>query len=169
MFRKSIPVLFFLLFLQLNLLGYTRIYLISEVQMDKENLILSDICKMEGDDISLLSNIMISPELYKDSIVDNKELLDFLNGNTDKKIYIFGSGVKVKKIDVNKEIEIVKPVLVRKNDQVNLSIKNNNIIIEIKGKALNSGSEMDEIDFKLSTGKVVKGKIVSEKKAEIIL
>ena len=124
---------------------------------------------MEGDDINLLSNIIISPELYKDSIVDNKELLNFLNSSTDKKISIFGSGVKVKKIEVKKEIEIVKPLLVRKNDQVNLSIKNNSIIIEMKGKALNSGAEMDEIDFKLSTGKVVKGRITSEKKAEIIL
>ncbi|PKL18876.1 MAG: hypothetical protein CVV49_03740 [Spirochaetae bacterium HGW-Spirochaetae-5] len=169
MFRKLIPVLFFILFLQLNLLGYNRIYLISEIQTDKENIILSDICKMEGDDINLLSNIVISPELYKDSIVDNKELLTFLNSSTDKKMSIFGSGVKVKKIEAKKEMEIVKPLLVRKNDLVNLSIKNNSIIIEMKGKALNSGSEMDEIDFKLSTGKVVKGRITSEKKAEIIL
>lgn len=169
MFRKLIPVLFFLLFLQLNLSGYTRIYLISEVQTDKENIILSDICKMDGDDINLLSNIIISPELYKDSIVDNKELLNFLNSSTDKKISIFGSGVKVKKIEVKKELEVVKPLLIRKNDQVNLSIRNNSIVIEMKGKALSSGSEMDEVDFKLSTGKVVKGRIISEKRAEIIL
>jgi hypothetical protein len=169
MLRKLIPVLFFLLFLQLNVSGYTRIYLISEVQIDREDLILSDICKMEGADINLLSNIVISPELYKDNIVDNKELLDFLSVNIDKKIYVFGSGVKVKKIEAKKENEIVKPVLVRKNDQVHLSIKNNSIIIEMKGKALNSGSEMDVIDFKLSTGKVVKGRITSEKQAEIIL
>jgi hypothetical protein len=124
---------------------------------------------MDGDDINLLSNIIISPELYKDSIVDNKELLNFLNSSTDKKISIFGSGVKVKKIEVKKELEVVKPLLIRKNDQVNLTIRNNSIVIEMKGKALNSGSEMDEVDFKLSTGKVVKGRIISEKRAEIIL
>jgi hypothetical protein len=124
---------------------------------------------MDGDDINLLSNIIISPELYKDSIVDNKELLNFLNSSTDKKISIFGSGVKVKKIEVKKELEVVKPLLIRKNDQVNLSIRNNSIVIEMKGKALSSGSEMDEVDFKLSTGKVVKGRIISEKRAEIIL
>jgi len=141
----------------------------SEAEISKENLILSDICKMEGDDISLLSNIVISQEMYSDSIVDNKELLDFLSSSTDKKVFIFGSGVKVKKNPVKKAIEIVKPLLVQKNDLVNLSIKNNSITIEMKGKALSSGAEKDEIDFKLSTGKIVKGRITSEQNAEIIL
>lgn len=169
MYRKLITILFFLFFLQLELLSYTRIYLMSEAVISKENLILSDICKMEGDDISILSNIVISQEMYGDSIVDNKELLDFLNSSTDKKVSIFGSGVKVKKNPVKKEIEIVRPLLVQKNDLVKLLIRNNSITIEMKGKALSSGAEKDEIDFKLSTGKVVKGRITSEKNAEIIL
>jgi len=169
MLRKLISILFFLIFLQLDLFSYTRIYLMSEAEIDKDNLLLSDICKMEGDDISLLSGMIISPELYNDSIVDSKELLDFLSSNTDKKVYIFGSGIKVKKNIVKKEIEIVKPVIVQKNDLVKLSIKNNSITIEMKGKALSSGAEKDEIEFKLSTGKVVKGRITSERNAEIIL
>ncbi len=168
MFRKVIPVLFFLLFLQMDLLSYTRIYLMSEAETDKENLTLSDICKMDGDDINLISNIIISPELYRDNIVDSKELLELLSVKTEIKVQIFGSGVTVKKI-IKKEIEIVKPVIIHKNDLVRLLIKNNSITIEIKGKALNSGSEMDEIEFKLSTGKVIKGRITSEKNAEIIL
>jgi len=168
MFRNLVSVILFLMFLQVDLLSYTRIYLMSEAEIDKENLTLSDICKMDGDDINLIANIIISPELYRDNIVDNKELLDLLSVNKDIKFSIFGSGVKVKKI-IRKEIEIVKPVLIKKNDMVKLSIKNNSITIEMKGKALNSGSEMDEIEFKLSTGKVIKGRITSEKNAEIIL
>ncbi|HNX24925.1 MAG TPA: flagella basal body P-ring formation protein FlgA [Spirochaetota bacterium] len=141
----------------------------SEAEINKEDLIVSDICKMEGDNINLISNLVISPELYKDSIVDNRELYDFLSLSLDKKLFIFGSGVKIKKNIVKKEIESEKTILVEKGMSVELSIKKNGITIEMKGRALNRGCEKDEIDFRLSTGKVVKGKIISERKADVIL
>ena len=168
-FCNAFFILFFLLYFQVNGLSYTRIYLISEAEINKENLILSDICKMEGDSVDLISGLVISPELYKDSIVDNKELHDFLSSRIDKNLFIFGSGVKIKKISINNEVVSEKSVLVEKGDMVELAISRNGITIEMKGKALNKGSEKDEINFRLSTGKVVKGKIISVKKADIVL
>ncbi len=141
----------------------------SEVEISKENLIISDICKMEGDNIDSIANLIISPDLYRDSIVDNKELYDFISLTISDKLYIFGSGVKIKKTIIKKESELVKPVMIEKGDTIELTILKNGITIEMKGKALNSGCEKEEIDFRLSTGKVVKGKITSFKKADIIL
>lgn len=169
MLYRLIPAVFFIFYLQLIVFGNTRIYLMSEAEINSRNLHVSDICKMEGDDAAMISNIVISPELYKDSIVDNKELLDFLKLTVEKNVTIFGSGVKVKINTVKKEAEPVKVLLIQKNDSVGLSIRKNNITIEMKGKALSSGYEKDEIEFKLSTGKIVKGRIISEKKAEIVL
>jgi len=166
---KTALFLFSLLYFQTEGFSYTRIYLLSEAEINKENLLVSDICKMEGDNIKLISNLVISPELYSDSIVDNRELYDFLSQSLDKNLFIFGSGVKVRKNLVNKEKESDKIILVEKGKSVDLSIKKNGIIIEMKGKALNSGCENDEIDFRLSTGKVVKAIIISEKKADVIL
>ena len=154
---------------QINVFSYTRIYLISEARINKDDLNVSDICKMEGDNIDKISNLVISPEIYGDSIVDNKELSDFLTSNTGDQIFIFGSGVKIKK-NIIKNVPVVKPVaLVEKGQMVELSIKKNGITIEMKGKALNSGCENEEINFRLSTGKTIKGKITSTKRADIVL
>jgi hypothetical protein len=149
--------------------AYTRIYLLSEAEINKENLIVSDICKMEGDNVNLISNTIIPAELYSDNIVDNRELYDFLSTGSDNKLFIFGSGVNIKKSILTKEIVTEKAVLVERGKLIELSIKKNGITIEMKGKALSSGSENDEIDFRLTTGKVVKGKIISDKRADVIL
>ncbi len=166
---NSVLIFLFLLYFKIQGLGYTRIYLMSEAEISKENLIISDICKMEGDNIDLISNLVISPDLYRDSVVDNKELYDYINLTIEGKLFIFGSGVKIKKNIIKDKIELVKPALVEKGDTIELSISKNGITIEMKGKALNTGYEKDEIDFRLSTGKVVKGKVKSLKKADIIL
>jgi hypothetical protein len=166
---KIIPVLFFLFFFQMNGISYTRIYLISEVEISKDNLLVSDICKMEGDNLEVISNLVISPELYRDNIVDNKELYEFLSQSIVEKLFIFGSGVKITKSLIKEKTDPVKIILVEKGDLIEISFKKNGITIEMKGKALNNGAEKEEIDFKLSTGKVIKGIITSEKKADIIL
>jgi len=153
----------------MNALSYTRIYLMSEVEINKENLVLSDICKMEGDNIDKISNLIIPSGFYDDTIVDNKELYDFLSNNIKEQLFIFGSGVKIKKNIIPIESNLTKSILVEKGDMTELSIKKNGITIEIKGKALNSGCEQEEINFKLTTGKIVKGKITSLKKADVIL
>lgn len=165
---NSILVLLFFLYFTVNGLSYTRIYLMSEAETSKENLVISDVCKIEGDNIDLISNLIISPELYRDSIVDNKELYDFLSLTISDKLYIFGSGVKIKKNLIIKESELTKKVLVEKGDTIELTISKNGITIEMRGKALTSGCEKEEIDFRLSTGKVVRGRITSMKKADII-
>lgn len=166
---KSACVLLFIIYFQITGLGYTRIYLLSEAEINKENLVVSDICKMEGDNINQISNSIIPPELYSDNIIDNRELFDFLSTGSDNKLFIFGSGVTIKKSIIIKEIAPEKVVLVERGKLIELSIKKNGITIEMKGKALNSGCENDEIDFRLTTGKVVKGKIISDKRADVIL
>lgn len=52
---------------------------------------------------------------------------------------------------------------------IGLLIRKNGIIIEMKGRALNNGAENDEIDIRLSTGKIMKGRITSDKKADVTL
>lgn len=168
-FSDLFLILLFLLSFQINGFSYTRIYLMSEVELNKENVMLSDICKMEGDNINSISNIIISPELYSDSIVDNKELYDLLSNSVSEKLFIFGSGVKIKINLVQKEVKLEKPVLIVKGEEVELSLKKNGITIDMKGKALSNGFEKDEIDFRLTTGKVIKGRVISLKKADIIL
>ncbi len=168
-FFKVAAILIFLLGFYISGFTYTRIYLFSETETGKENLVLSDICKMEGDGIDKIAGIVISSGLYKDGIVDSQELYDLLSKSLGNKLLIFGSGVKIRKIKTMNGPEVMKTILVEKGEMVDLSIKKNGIVIEIKGKALSSGSEKDKIDFRLSTGKVIKGKIISLNRADIDL
>lgn len=155
--------------LNIDAAAYTRIYLLSDIDLEKANLLVSDICKMEGDNISLISDMVISPELYSDGLIENKELLDLLSPKLNGKLFIFGSGVQVRKKIINPESVKTVNILIKKGQTIGLLIRKNGITIEMKGKALSNGSENDEIDIKLPTGAVLKGRITSDKKADISL
>ena len=173
-YKASIALLL-LFFLSSDGFSYTRIYLMSEVTVNTEDVRVSDICKTDGDNAGLVSDMIIPHELYIDKIIDNKELLDFLNSNLNEKVFVFGTGVKIKHNYIAKSKQnpaqpsLVKPPLIKRGDTLILSIKKKGITIEVEGKALSNGDARDEVNFKLLSGKVIKGKIISEKEADVIL
>jgi len=167
---KAALALLFLFFLSSNVFGYTRIYLMSDVTISKEDVRVCDISKVDGDNADMISDMVIPPELYIDKIIDNKELFDFLNSTSNEKVFVFGTGVKVKhNFNFKNKPGLAKPSLIKKGDLMTLSIRKNGITIEIKGNALSNGDARDEVNFKLLSGKVIKGKIISEKEADVIL
>ncbi|MCL1864620.1 MAG: flagella basal body P-ring formation protein FlgA [Spirochaetes bacterium] len=167
---NGIIALLLLFIFSSNGFAYTRLYLMSDVTVNSENVKISDICKVEGDNVDEILDIIIPPELYIDKMIDNKRLYDFLNSNLNEKVFVFGTGVKIKhNFNLKNRQDSVKPVLVKRGDMITLSIRKNAITIEVKGKALNNGCEKDEVNFKLSSGKVLKGKIISEKEADVFL
>jgi len=168
---KGIIVLLLLFFFNSTVFSYTRVYLMSDVTVNKEDVKVSDISMVEGDNADFILDIVIPPELYIDKIIDNKRLYDFLNANLSEKVFVFGTGVKVKHNFKNfkSSKSEVKPPLIKRGDTVTLSIRKNGITIEVQGKALGNGREKDEVRFKLSSGKILKGKIISEKEADVIL
>jgi len=168
---KIAIALLFLFFLSSNGFSYTRIYLMSDVTVNKEHVRVCDISKVEGDNADIVSDMIIPSELYIDKIIDNKELFDFLNSNLDEKVFVFGTGVKIKHNFKNFKSgqSVAKPSLIKRGDMITLSIRKNSITIEVKGKALSNGDARDEVNFKLVSGKVIKGKIISEKEADVIL
>ena len=166
-YRFAITLLL-LFFLNSSGFSYTRVYLMSDVTINKEDVKVCDISKVEGDNADFILDMIIPPELYIDKIIDNKRLFDFLNSNLNGKVFVFGTGVKIKH-DFKSAQSSIKPLLIKRGDVITLSIRKNGITIEVKGKALSNGKEKDEVDFKLSSGKVLKGKIISEKEADVIL
>ncbi len=158
--------------LNISQYGYSaaNVYLLSEVEINRINLLVSDICKIEADRRDNLLGLVIPESLYSDGVVDREELHSFLNGRIDGTVSIYGSGVRVtKKIIPAVVVTPEKPLLVKKGETVELTGKKNGITVEIKGKALEKGSVDDEIEFRLSTGKVVKGRVTSIRKAELNL
>jgi hypothetical protein len=147
--------------------AYTNIYMLSDIDMEGDKLFVSDICKMDGDNINLISGLEISHEIYSDGIIENRELFNFLNPVLKGKMFIFGNAVQVRKIPPKIDHNKAEVFQVKKGQTTALLFRKNGIIIEMKGKALSSGSENEEIDFKLPTGKVVKGRVTGNKKADI--
>ena len=167
MYRLAI-ILLLLFFFSSSAFSYTRVYLKSDVTVNSKDVKVRDISMAEGDNADFILDMIIPPELYIDKIIDNKRLYDFLNSNSDERVVVLGTGVKIKHNFRNSRSSI-DPPLVKRGDTVTLSIRKNGIIIEVKGKALSNGRERDEVNFKLSTGKVLKGKIISEKEADVSL
>jgi len=165
---KAVIILLLIFFFGSDGFSSTRIYLMSDVTVNKEDVRVSDICKVEGDNAAVISDMIIPPELYIDKIIDRKELFDFLNSSLNEKVFVFGTGVKIKHNFKSRQ-NPTKPPLIKRGDTITLSIRKNNIIIEVKGKALRNGDEREEVDFKLLSGKVIRGKIISEKEADVIL
>jgi len=151
----------------INASAYTRIYLLSDIDMKNENLLISDICKMEGDNIDLISGLIISPDLYEDGIIENRELFNFLQPKLNGQMFIFGNGINIRKSLFKNQSVKNKIFFVKKGQIIGLLLRKNGIVIEMKGKALGSGTENDEINIRLSTGKIVKGKITGDKRADI--
>ena len=168
---KFVIALLLLFFFSSNGFSYTRVYLMSDVTVSSEDVKVSDISMVDGDNADFISDMIIPPELYIDKIIDNKRLYDFLNASQSEKVFVFGTGVKVKHNFKNfkNTKSSVKPPLIKRGDVITLSVRKNGIIIELKGKALSDGGEKDEVDFKLSSGKVLKGKIISSSEADVSL
>jgi len=170
MYKKLL--IFFLLF-PLSASARINIYLIPEVETDKKNITLSDIAGIDGDQNKYAEMIEIPRFLYKDFIIDRKELNDYLSSCLNQSFAIFGNGAKIR-FAVNDEpappvTKEVKPVLIKKGESVELLIRNKCISIVLKGRSLQSGDIDDEISVRINNGRVLKGRPLSAGKVEISL
>jgi len=163
----------FFLLVPLSVSARVNIYLIPEVETDKKNLILSDIASIDDDRITQAGKIIIPQLLYKDCLIDRKELNEHLASIINQSFTIFGNGVKISfkeeenssLIDTKEE----KPVIIKKGDLVELVVRNKKISIEMSGKSLDNGTEDDEISVRLKNGKILKGKPMGSGKVAVIL
>lgn len=169
-----IRILFiFFLLVPLSVFARVNIYLIPEVETDKKNLTLSDIASIDDDRIMQAGKIIIPQLLYKDCLIDRKELNEHLATISNQSFTIFGNGVKIRFKETEKPLLIEtkeeKPVIVKKGEIVELVIRNKKISIEMSGKSLDNGTEEDEISVRLKNGKVLKGKPLGSGKVAVIL
>jgi len=164
--------LLLILIFPVTLSARVSIYLIPEVQTYNSSLTLSDIAGIEGEHAEQAGSLAIPQSLYKDFIVDRRELNDFLALSLMQSFAVFGNGVKItfnNKPDDSLSIKTEKPVLVKKGDYVKLVVRSKGITIEMTGKSLDNGTADDEISVRLKNGKVLKGKPVCEGRVAVLL
>lgn len=167
--------LFIILILLLPLSASARIgiYLIPEVETDKKSLTLSDIAGIDGGQVLKSGSIIIPQSMYKDLIIDRKELNDYLAAELNETFAIFGNGVKLHFKEAENvfcaEVKEEKPVLIKKGETVELLIRNKGISIEMTGRAMQSGTVDDEVNVRLKNGRTFRGKPLGAGKVAVSL
>ncbi len=169
MYRFAILILL----IPMSVSARVNIYLIPEIETDKKEIVLSDIAGIDGEEITAAGKISIPHTLYKDMLIDRRELNEYLASELKGSYAIFGNGVRVSfkknESESAQEIQEEKPVLIKKGENVDLVIKNKGISIELRGRAMQGGTEDDEIDVRLKNGKIFKGKPFASGKVAVNL
>ena len=163
----------FFLFFPLAVVARVTIYIIPEVEIVKKNLTLSDIARIDGDPVCKTGSIIIPQAMYRDFVIDRKELNDFLASELSEVFSVYGNGVKVTFKEEDKYLftasKEVTRFLVKKGETVELIVRNKGISIELTGKSMQNGAKDDEINIRLKNGKILKGKPLEAGKVAVYL
>lgn len=165
MIRIILSTILFAL-LQSFLYADVVVYLKSNI-VPKNNLIVSDIALVDGDEANLVNRLSIPDTAFNDGYITKNEVYQLLKSVVTGLLVIHGSAVKliVPETSSNsdsflKELSPIDELTIAKGDLVTIKLIKKSIVIELIGKALQSGKTGDEIKILLQSGKTVTGKIV---------
>ncbi len=135
----------------------------------KNNLTVSDIAQIDGDEALLVTKVNIPEAALEDGYITKNEVYQLLKGSVAGLLVVHGSAVKlivpenisIADSSLQELSPIQKELIIAKGDIVTVKLIKKSIVIELIGKALNSGKTGDEIKISLQSGKIVTGKIVN--------
>ena len=167
MIRIILTTIIFAL-IQSLLYADVAIYLKSNISA-KNNLTVSDIAHLDGDESELVKTLLIPETALKDGYITKNEMYQSLKSVVTGLLVIHGSAVKLVAPETlsnadssSQELSpIPNEITVIKGDLVTVKLIKKSIVIELIGKALQSGKTGDEIKISLQSGKIVTGKIVN--------
>ncbi|MGQ9842968.1 MAG: flagella basal body P-ring formation protein FlgA [Spirochaetota bacterium] len=167
MFRIILTTTLFAL-LQSFLYADVVVYLKSNI-VPKNNLIVSDIALVDGDEANLVNRLCIPNIAFYDGYITKNEVYQLLRSVVTGLLVIHGNAVKMilpetssnKDITLQELSTIPNELTITKGDLVAIKLIKKSIVIELIGKALQSGKTGDEIKIFLQNGKTVTGKIVN--------
>jgi ribulose-5-phosphate 4-epimerase/fuculose-1-phosphate aldolase len=144
------------------------VYLKSNI-VHKNNLTVSDIAQVDGDEAELVKSLCIPYAALNDGYITKNEVYQSLKSIVSGLLVIHGSAVKLVAPETlsnadssSQELSpIPNEITVIKGDLVTVKLIKKSIVIELIGKALQSGKTGDEIKISLQSGKIVTGKIVN--------
>ncbi|MDH7553430.1 MAG: flagella basal body P-ring formation protein FlgA [Spirochaetota bacterium] len=155
-------------FFQSLLFADLAVYLKSNTA-PKNNLSISDIAQIDGDESELVKKITIPESVLDDGYITKNEVYQLLKDVVTGLLVIHGSAVKLvapESISTSdSSLQELSPIynelVIAKGDLVTVKLIKKSIVIELIGKALQSGKTGDEIKISLQSGKTVTGKIVN--------
>ena len=168
MMNRIILLTIFLVTLSQSLYADAIVYLKSNIAT-KDNLTVADIAQVDGDEADAVKNVNICHTALKDGYITKNEVYQSLRSVVTGLLVVHGSAVKLITPDTSSNTDsaspelslIVNQFIVTKGDPVTVRLIKKSIVIEMIGKALQSGKSGDEIKISLQNGKTVTGKIVN--------
>ncbi|HSV95886.1 MAG TPA: flagella basal body P-ring formation protein FlgA [Spirochaetota bacterium] len=151
------------------------VYLVSRAELSKAPA-LGDVASIDAAPgiRNMLLNLAIPEKALSDGYVDRREVEDLLAAAVSEGVLVYGNAVRVNRM-VREEpaaqegSAVVSEQLVRTGDAVNVRVKNNGIIIELSGNALQGGARGDEVAVKLKGNRTLKGRVVQKSLIELAL
>lgn len=145
------------------------VYLKSTI-VPKNNVTVSDIAQVDGDEAHLVKNMVIPDNALKDGYITKNEVYQTLKSVVNGLLVVHGSAVKLivpeTQYNPDNSFQELSPTpeefTITKGDLVTVTLIKKSIVIELIGKALQSGKTGDEIKITLQSGKTVTGKVVNK-------
>jgi hypothetical protein len=162
-----------ILFLLNALAGYAwadiSLYLYPRINYTS-NVMLSHIAIIEGDTaaVEMIKNMSIDENFFSNGYLDKRDIINILKDAAVGRINIYGSGVRMIKLDSNAE-SLSSQKCIKKGDTVRFQVVSSRIRIELPGTAMKDGAAGDVIPVKLKGSKVASGKILNERVVELRL
>ncbi|MEJ5360627.1 MAG: flagella basal body P-ring formation protein FlgA [Spirochaetota bacterium] len=144
------------------------VYLKSNIAQ-KNNLTVADIAQIDGNEAELVKKIIIPETAFADGYITKNEVYQLLKSTVTGLLVVHGSAVKLVSQETisitDSSLQELSPIqnelIIAKGDFVTVKLIKKSIVIELIGKALQSGKTGDEIKISLQSGKTVTGKIVN--------
>jgi hypothetical protein len=162
--------IFFLFIFTLTCFAELNLYLYPRAESKNGVIAMSDIAKIETDleTAAQIGSIGIDDSFFSDGYLDRKEIMDILKDTIAGRINIYGSGVRVVKVDSDAAPHDSR-IVVQKGKMVRFQVINAGIRVELMGTAIHDGAVGDEIPVKLKGSTVSRGRILNERMVELAL
>ena len=165
--KRFITILFLLIALAPCGWADISIYLYPRINYTS-GVMLSHLGIIEGDaeTVERIKNLSIDENFFSNGYLDKKDIMNLLKDIVDARINIYGSGVRLTKLDQG-EGSPGSQKSVKKGDTVRFQVVGPRIRIELPGTAMKDGAPGDVIPVKLKGSKVASGKILNERVVEL--
>jgi len=168
--KRSVSVILCIFLFAPACFAELNLYLYPRVESKKGAITMSDIANIEADKQSAgrIERIGIDESFFSDGYLDRKEIMDILKESIAGPINIYGSGVRVVKVEGDAVVRDSR-IVVQKGATVRFQVVNSGILVELKGTAMSDGAVGDEIPVKLKGSTVSRGRIVNERMVRLAL
>ncbi len=149
------------------------VYLKSRVTPSAAQVKVGDIALVDGqgETAKAIRHMVIAPDLQSDGLVDRAELLSMLREAVSENIIIYGSATRIVVPGTrgHERSPGKSAVEVRRGDMVTVRVNKGGILIEVRGKAVDSCKRGERVEVKMTGKKKLNGTLVAKGLVEVQL